>query len=62
VRRFYAAFVLSNCPAGLRVERDRQFVTNEGEGQRPAETMLVISPAWNNDPPAKTMGFGSSLY
>jgi hypothetical protein len=61
-RRFFAAFALSNCPAGLRVERYRQFVTNGGDGQRPAETMLVISARWNIDPQAKTMRFDGSLY
>jgi hypothetical protein len=61
-RRFFAVFALSNCPVGLRVERYRQFVTNAGDGQRPAETMLVISAPWNNDPPVKTMGLSSGLY
>jgi hypothetical protein len=61
-RRFFARFLLSSCPAGSRAKRGRQFVTNEGGGQRLAETMLVISAAWNNDPQAKTMGFIGSLY
>jgi len=42
-RRFLARFLLSACPAGLRAKRYREFVTNGGDGQRPAEIMLVIS-------------------
>jgi hypothetical protein len=49
-------------PGWFAREARRQFVTNEGGGQRLAETMLVISAAWNNDPQAKTMGFIGSLY